>query len=401
MSQKLKDNILKSLIYTATGLTLAVLLFIIGFIFVQGIGLVNLDFLTRDFNEKVSYVFVDSADIPATVDIEDINAEKELDSRYETLLDGPIYVENLGIAISQVHYKNHTTEREQFVISYIEDNSPMLDAVISNGEAVKIGTDYILKSINDEDFDDLSLEEVASVIESQSGELKIKIIQPGGGIYSNIITTLYMVLLALAIALPIGIFGAIYLTEYAKPGKLVNTIRFAAETLSGIPSIIFGLFGMAFFVVALKMQISLLSGSLTVAIILLPVIIRSTEEALKTVPMSFREGSLALGATKLQTIFKVVLPCAVPGIATAVLLSIGRVIGESAALLLTAGTVAQIPESLFSPGSTLTVQAYYVAKESGNIKLSCAIGVIIILVVIVLNILSRLATDKLDVFNKK
>ena len=117
--------------------------------------------------------------------------------------------------------------------------------------------------------------------------------------------------------------------------------------------------------------------------------------------MAFREGSLALGATKLQTIFKVVLPCAVPGIATAVLLSIGRVVGESAALLLTAGTVAQIPGTLFSPGSTLTVQAYYVAKEEGNIELACAIGIVIIVIVIVLNILSRVTSDKLDVFNKK
>jgi phosphate transport system permease protein len=210
-----------------------------------------------------------------------------------------------------------------------------------------------------------------------------------------------MVFLSLLVALPIGIFGAIYLTEYAKPGRVVNSIRFAAETLAGIPSIVFGLFGMAFFVVALNFQISLISGSLTVAIILLPVIIRSTEEALKTVPMSFREGSLALGATKLQTIFKVVLPCAVPGIATAVLLSIGRVVGESAALLLTAGTASQIPSTLFSPGSTLTVQAYYVAKEEGNIELACAIGIVIIVIVIVLNILSRIASDKLDVFNKK
>ena len=401
MSQKAKDNILKSLIYLATGLTMGILLFILGFIFIKGIGLVNVDFLTRNFNEKVSYVFVESADVPATTDVAEINAEKELDSRYETLEEGPIYVENLGIAISKVYYENHSTKREQFVISYIEKDSPMLAAVNANGAAVDVGTDYILQSINDKDFSDLTLEEVASTMESQSGELKIKIVEPGGGIYSNIITTLYMVLLSLVIALPIGIFGAIYLTEYAKPGRLVNTIRFAAETLSGIPSIIFGLFGMAFFVVSLKLQISLISGSLTVAIILLPVIIRSTEEALKTVPMSFREGSLALGATKLQTIFKVVLPCAIPGIATAVLLSIGRVIGESAALLLTAGTVAQIPSSLLSPGSTLTVQAYYVAKEEGNIELACAIGVVIIVVVIVLNLLSRLATDKLDVFNKK
>ena len=251
------------------------------------------------------------------------------------------------------------------------------------------------------DVADLSLQEIAQLVDDGGSTLKLKVVNPGGGIFSNIITTLYMVFLSLIIALPIGILAAIYMTEYAKPGRLVNAIRFATECLSGIPSIIFGLFGMAFFVVALKFQISLLSGSLTVAIILLPVIIRSTEEALKTVPVSYREGSLALGATKLQTVFKVVLPSAVPGIVTAVLLSIGRVIGESAALLLTAGTVAQIPGTLFSPGSTLTVQAYYVAKEEGNIELACAIGIVIVLIVIVLNILSRLAADKLDVAHKK
>ncbi|AWW26270.1 phosphate ABC transporter permease PstA [Acetobacterium sp. KB-1] len=401
MSRSIKDLFVKGIIYLATGITLSVLLFIIGFIFVQGIGLVNWDFLTRDFNEKVGYAFTEAKDVPLSIDEEKLNDINSLDNRYETALEGPIYVENIGAAISKVAYKNHSTEREQIVVTYLEKDSPLQSAIDSTGAEIKIGPDYMLQSINGKDFTDLSLEEVAKTIATESGELKIKIVQPGGGIKSNIITTLYMVLLSLLVALPVGIFGAIYLTEYAKPGKLVNIIRFAAESLAGIPSIIFGLFGMAFFVVALNFQISLISGSLTVAVILLPVIIRSTEEALKKVPMAFREGSLALGATKLQTIFKVVLPCAVPGIATAVLLSIGRVVGESAALLLTAGTVAQIPGTLFSPGSTLTVQAYYVAKEEGNIELACAVGIVIIVIVIVLNILSRITSDKLDVFNKK
>lgn len=401
MGRKAKDSLIKGIIYLATGITLSVLLFIIGFIFVKGIGLVNWDFLTRDYNEKVIYAFTESREVPLSIDEDSLNGKNPYDKRYETPLEGPIFVENIGAAISKVSYVNHTTEREQFVISYVEKDSPLLSAKDSTGKNIKIGTDYILESINGTDFKEMTLEEVATTIGNESGNLKIKITQPGGGIKSNIITTLYMVLISLVVALPLGIFGAIYLTEYAKPGRLVNMIRFAAECLAGIPSIIFGLFGMAFFVVALNFQISLISGSLTVAIILLPVIIRSTEEALKTVPMAFREGSLALGATKLQTIFKVVLPCAVPGIATAVLLSIGRVVGESAALLLTAGTVAQIPGTLFSPGSTLTVQAYYVAKEEGNIELACAIGIVIIVIVIVLNILSRITSDKLDVFNKK
>ena len=401
MGRKVKDTLAKGIIYLATGITLSVLLFIVGFIFVKGIGLVNWKFLTRDYNETVSYAFVQAAEVPMSIDADNLKKENPYDERYESLIDGPIYIKSIGAAIAEVQYRNNYTEKEQLVIAYIEKNSPLLNAKDSTGKNVDIKTDDIIKRINGINLKNLTLQEAAAQIDNESGELKIKVVQPGGGVKSNIITTLYMVLLSLVIAIPLGIFGAIYLTEYAKPGRFVNTIRFAAECLSGIPSIIFGLFGMAFFVVALKLQISLLSGSLTVAIILLPVIIRSTEEALKTVPTSFREGSLALGATKLQTIFKVVLPCAVPGIATAVLLSIGRVVGESAALLLTAGTVAQIPGTLLSPGSTLTVQAYYVAKEEGNIELACAIGIVIIVIVIVLNVLSRFASDKLDVFNKK
>lgn len=401
MGRRAQEVITKSVIYLATGITISVLLFIIGFIFFKGISLVSWDFLTRDFNQKVVYAFTDSSDIPMSISKDELSNKNPYDKRYESLLEGPVYIENIGAAVSKVMFKNNATEKEQFVVSYIEKNSPLLETKDSTGRDVKIGTDYVVEGINGNDFSGQSLDEVASLIAGESGNLKIKVVQPGGGIKSNIVTTLYMILLALLVALPLGIFGAIYLTEYAKPGKLVNSIRFAAECLAGIPSIIFGLFGMAFFVVALNFQISLLSGSLTVAIILLPVIIRSTEEALKTVPIAFREGSLALGATKLQTIFKVVLPCAVPGIATAVLLSIGRVVGESAALLLTAGTAAQIPGTLFSPGSTLTVQAYYVAKEEGNIELACAIGIIIIVIVIILNILSRILSNKLDVFNKK
>ncbi|MGV8906514.1 MAG: phosphate ABC transporter permease PstA [Acetobacterium sp.] len=401
MGRKTKDLIMKSIIYLATGITLSVLLFIIGFIFVKGIGAVNWNFISRDYNEKVFYAFVENSQVPLTIEPMALENKAIYDKKYETPLETPVYVENIGAAITKVSYKYYSTEREQFIFSYIEKESPLQNAVQSNKAPIDIGSDYILQSVNGTEITGLTTAEVETLISGETDQLKLKIISPGGGIKSNIITTLYMIILSLLVALPIGIFGAIYLTEYAKPGKVVNTIRFAAECLAGIPSIVFGLFGMAFFVVALKFQISLLSGSLTVAIILLPVIIRSTEEALKTVPMAFRQGSLALGATKLQTIFKVVLPCAVPGIATAVLLSIGRVIGESAALLLTAGTVAQIPGTLFSPGSTLTVQAYYVAKEEGNIELACAIGIVIIIIVIVLNILSRIASDKLDVFNKK
>ena len=221
----------------------------------------------------------------------------------------------------------------------------------------------------------------------------------GGGILSMIISTLYMVLLSIVVATPIGILSAIYLQEYAKKGKLVTIIRFATESLAGIPSIIYGLFGGIFFVVTLQMKYSILSGALTVAIIILPVIIRTTEEALKTVPQSYREASLALGATKFQTLYKVIMPSAIPGILSGIILSVGRVIGESAAVLLTAGTVAQMPGSILDSSRTLTVHAYLLTKEKGDIQAAASIGVVLIVIVLFLNTLARFLAKRLNKAN--
>ena len=187
--------------------------------------------------------------------------------------------------------------------------------------------------------------------------------------------------------------AAVYLQEYAKQGKLVRVIRFATECLAGIPSIVYGLFGGIFFVVALKLQYSILSGGLTVAIIILPTIIRSTEEALKTVPDTYREASLGLGATKFQTLYKVILPSAIPGILSGVILSIGRVIGESAAILLTAGTVAKMPLTVFDSARTLTVQ------ETGDIQTACGVGLVLIVIVFALNTIAKLVAKKLNKAN--
>ncbi|MEW9078592.1 phosphate ABC transporter permease PstA [Terrisporobacter glycolicus] len=217
-----------------------------------------------------------------------------------------------------------------------------------------------------------------------------------GGILPMIISTVYMVVIAIAIATPIGILSAIYLNEYAKKGKVVEIIRFATECLAGIPSIIYGLFGGIFFVVTLKMQYSIIAGALTVAIIILPVIIRTTEEALKTVPNEFREGSLAMGATKFQTLYKVIIPSALPGILSGVILSIGRVIGESAAILLTAGTVASMPTSIFDSARTLTVHSYLLTKEMGDISGAASVGVVLIVIVLILNTSTKLIAKKLS-----
>ncbi|KGR76650.1 phosphate ABC transporter permease PstA [Ureibacillus sinduriensis] len=218
----------------------------------------------------------------------------------------------------------------------------------------------------------------------------------GGGIWPMIITTIYTIGISLIIATPIGILAAVYLQEYAKQGRLVKVIRFATESLTGIPSIIYGLFGAVFFVTTLRLGMSIIAASLTLTIIVLPVIIRTTEEALKTVPAAYREGSLALGNTKLQTLYKVILPSAMPGILSGIILSIGRIVGESAAIFLTAGTVAAMPESIFSSARTLTVHSYLVTQEAGDIELAAAIGIVLIVLILAINLSATFISKKLN-----
>lgn len=204
-----------------------------------------------------------------------------------------------------------------------------------------------------------------------------------------IVNTFGMTFLALLIAVPLGIGSAIYLVEYAKRGNfLVTIVRLTTETLTGIPSIIYGLFGMLFFVNKLQWRLSILAGACTLAIMVLPVIMRTTEEALLAVPDSYREGSFGLGAGKLRTVFRVVLPSAVPGILSGVILSVGRIVGETAALIYTAGTVAGVAKNLFSSGRTLAVHMYCLSNEALHIDQTYATAVILLIVVIVINLLS-------------
>ena len=204
-----------------------------------------------------------------------------------------------------------------------------------------------------------------------------------------IINTITMVLLALLFSVPFGIGAAIYLVEYAKKGsRFVKLIRITAETLSGIPSIVYGLFGMLFFVTALHWGMSLLSGALTMVIMVLPLIMRTAEEALKSVPDSYREASFGLGAGKLRTIFTIVLPSAVPGILAGVILAIGRVIGETAALIYTAGTVAEVPKNLMGSGRTLALHMYVLSGEGLHMNQASATAVVILAFVLVINFLS-------------
>lgn len=211
-----------------------------------------------------------------------------------------------------------------------------------------------------------------------------------------LINTVIMALLSLVIAIPFGIFSAIFLVEYAKKGnRFVGIIRLTTETLQGIPSIVYGLFGMLFFVTALGWGYSILAGAFTMSIMILPLIMRTTEEALKAVPDTYREGSFGLGAGKLRTIFRIVLPAAVPGIMAGVILAIGRIMGETAALMYTAGTVPDIAATPMSSGRTLAVHMYNLSSEGLYMDQAYATAVILLVVVVAMNALSAFAARKL------
>ena len=227
------------------------------------------------------------------------------------------------------------------------------------------------------------------------------------GILPNIINTLYIVIITLLIATPIGIGSAIYLTEYGGTSKLVKVIEFTTETLAGIPSIIYGLFGFMFFVVFMKLQYSIIAGGLTLAIMVLPTIIRTTQEALKSVNPLYREAALGMGATRVHMIRTVLLPSAMPGIMTAVILSIGRIVGESAALIFTAGigtkmlrmTLPGFFEHFMTSGATLTVQLYQYAMRGEDLGISFAIAAVLVIIVLIINFSTKRLARRLNAKN--
>lgn len=227
------------------------------------------------------------------------------------------------------------------------------------------------------------------------------------GIAGNILNTVYIIVLTMLLATPIGVGAAIYLNEYAKPGKLVRVIELATETLAGIPSIIFGMFGMMFFGTTLGLKYSIMTGTLTLTLMVLPLITRNTQEALKTVPNSYRHGAVGLGAGKWYTIRTILLPSAMPGIITGVILAIGRIVGESAALLYTAGSSNLLPatvqaylDKILQPGGTLTIQLYLSASD-GEFDVAFGIALVLIVVVLAINMVTKFLAKKLDVNNLK
>lgn len=227
------------------------------------------------------------------------------------------------------------------------------------------------------------------------------------GIAGNIVNTLIIIFLTMLIATPIGVGSAIYLNEYAKPGRLVTLIEYATETLSGIPSIIFGLFGSIFFGEILGLGFSLLTGSLTLILMVLPLITRNTQEALKTVPMTYRSGAIGLGSGKWHMIRTILIPSAMPGIITGVILAIGRIVGESAALLFTAGSAKLLPKTMeqllakpLQSGGTLTIQMYLSATSEGDFKTAFGIAVVLLIIVLLINLGTKALTKHFDVSRK-
>lgn len=223
------------------------------------------------------------------------------------------------------------------------------------------------------------------------------------GIAGNIVNTILIIILTMLIATPIGVGAAIYLNEYAKPGRFVTTIEFATEVLAGIPSIIFGLFGMMFFGETLGLGYSILTGSLTLILMVLPLITRNTQEALKTVPNGYRNGAIGLGAGKWYMIRTILIPSSMPGIITGVILAIGRIVGESAALLFTAGSAKLLPknilgifEKIFQSGGTLTIQLYLSATSEGDFESAFGIAVVLLVIVLLINIATKTLTQKFD-----
>ena len=234
------------------------------------------------------------------------------------------------------------------------------------------------------------------IFKSQAGYLNWSFLTDAKtGILPMIVTTLYLVLVSIAIALPVGLATAIYLNEYSGNSSVIRILRLAVDTLAGIPSIIYGLFGLIVFCRFLNFGQSIIAGAFTLSIMILPVIIRTTEESLKSIPDSFREGSLALGATKLQTTLFVVLPSALPGILTSVILAIGRVIGESAPVLLTVGLSKNMPRGIFESGRTLTIHLFYLTTEAvrpEDFGIAFATASVLVILVVIINAAAKILT---------
>lgn len=389
MSNKRKkhDFLMQSITYIATFLSILTLMAIVAFVITKGAPLLNWNLIRNNYQ---SYNYI--ASLPEDVKLEDFLTSIEFP-------ENVIYSEKWGLALKD---DIDLMGKNIVEVYYVHPNSP-LTQLINRGQGNDILTLNLESSVIRIAYVDapssLSRYGAAQMIEelNQADSFReLEFTTAGGGIRGSLITTLYLIGLTLAFALPIGIGAALYLNEYAQDNKINRLIRSLIETLTGVPSIIYGLMGLAVFVpITVRLtQASggnILSGAMTLSVILLPVIIRTTEESLKMVPDDYRFASLALGANHTQTTFKVVLPNAFPGIMTATLLAMGRIIGESAALVFAVGTVIKDEVSIYEQSTSLAVHIWaMMSDEPANIELSSTIALIILMIVLVLNLSIKL-----------
>lgn len=398
--RRLYDAICNGVTYLSSSLSLLVLLAIFVFIFSKGFSSLGFDLLKGNYWSKNYLTSVETS----------YNHAGEF-QRPASLSEEAVFSNKWGIGLIDTKDQNGDSI---VLVEYVDPDSPfahLKDESIKNkdvfmttevgfqvenlGYKTTNGTSMLAGNIMSQNAD-----EVVQALDTSAQSIqKIYYKTPGGGIRGSIISTVYLILISLLIALPLGIASAVYLHEYAKPNRMTSLIRSAIEMLTGVPSIIFGLMGVAVLFPITQMfgatTTNILLGGLTMSIILLPTIIRSTEEALIVVPQSLRDASLSVGANQSQTIFKIVLPCAVPGILSGVMLSIGRVIGESAALIYTMGTYVNDSPTLLSQGTSLAVHIYNImSSEQPNFELASAISIVILVFVLFLNISVKLLSKR-------
>lgn len=391
------DGILQALTYLSSGISVLVLAALFVFIFSRGWSSINMDLLTNNY-------WSENYNVEPVSEVADTTFERPAD-----LSEDAYFSEKWGIALVD-HVNAH--KEEMILVEYIDENSPlyaMSDVSIRSKPqdfTMQVGMQVSRLSYTNEQGDTQlagiggqTAQDVAQALDQATSVNSMFIQTTGGGIRGSIISTFYLLLVSLVIAIPVGVASAIYLNEYARKSKFNMMLRSGIETLTGVPSIVFGLMGVTVLFPVTQLfgatTTSILLGGLTMSIILLPTIIRSTEEALLVVPQHLRDASLSVGANQSQTIFKIVLPCAVPGILTGVLLGIGRVIGESAALIYTMGTFINDSPTLLSQGTSLAVQIWSIMSgEQPNYELACAISIIILFFVLILNFAVKIISKR-------
>lgn len=395
MSSKRKsiDTMYQAFTFVASFVAILALGLIFLFVLNRGFGLLNWDLVISDYHAKYYNGAVPEVLVYSST------------PRPDEFSDDVYYSQKWGIGLIDTRDKENNTVVEVY---YVSADSPFNEIIDKNDNnyddfRLHVGDLITIVKFNDGKASAVSSWGAANMItqlDSVEEFREIVFSTEGGGIRGSIVTTLYLIGLTLLFALPIGIFTAIYLNEFAKQNRITNILRSMIELLTGVPSIVFGLMGLAVFVpLTVKYteatSANILSGSLTLAVILLPVIIRSTEESLKVVPDGLRSASLALGANHTQTTFKIVLPGALPGILTGTLLAIGRIIGESAALIFAIGTAIKDDVSIFGKSTTLAVHIWsLMSDEPANIELASTIALIILIIVLALNISVKLVTSR-------